>query len=171
MGPIATHTKPEAAPVQATELGRTADLEALFPGRYLSITSFKRDGTGIATPVWFVIDGNRLFALTDLHSAKIRRIRRNPLVLVASCRPDGKPRREPVAAHVEVLTETADLERVRKLLAEHYKMSYRVVMLFYRLGRRLRGKQSVADGAALAITLEERSKEKPGCAPSRRPKS
>jgi hypothetical protein len=28
------------------------------------------------------------------------------------------------------------------------------VMLFYRLGRRLRGKQSVADGAALAITLD-----------------
>jgi hypothetical protein len=28
-------------------------------------------------------------------------------------------------------------------------------MLAYRLGRRLRGKQSVADGAALAITLDE----------------
>jgi hypothetical protein len=27
-----------------------ADLEALFPGRYLSVTSFKRDGTGVATP-------------------------------------------------------------------------------------------------------------------------
>ena len=52
-----------------------ADLEALFPGRYLSVTSFKRDGTGVATPVWFVSDGSRLLALTDLHSAKVRRIR------------------------------------------------------------------------------------------------
>ena len=34
---------------------RTAvDLETLFPGRYLSVTSFKRDGTGVATPVWFM---------------------------------------------------------------------------------------------------------------------
>ena len=56
------------------------DLEALFPGRYLSVTSFKRDGTGVATPVWFVSDGSRLFAFTDLHSAKVRRIRRNPRV-------------------------------------------------------------------------------------------
>jgi hypothetical protein len=40
--------------------------------------------------VWFVSDGRRLFALTDLHSAKVRRMRRNPHVLVASCRPDGK---------------------------------------------------------------------------------
>jgi uncharacterized protein len=130
------------------------DLDALFPGRYLSVTSFKRDGTGIATPVWFVSDGRRLFAFTDLHSAKIRRIRRNPRVLVASCRVNGKLRGEPVAARADVLTGTVELERVQTLLLERYSLSYRVVMLFYRLGRRLRGKQSVADGAALAITLE-----------------
>ena len=130
-----------------------ADLEALFPGRYLSVTSFKRDGTGVATPVWFVSDGRRLFALTDLHSAKVRRMRRNPRVLVASCRADGKLRSEPVPARVEVLTATPELERVQKLLIERYKLSYRVVMLIYRLGRRLRGQRSVADGAALAITV------------------
>jgi hypothetical protein len=28
-----------------------ADLEALFPGRYLSVTSLKRDGSGVATLV------------------------------------------------------------------------------------------------------------------------
>ena len=130
------------------------DVQARFPGRYLSVTSFKRDGTGVATPVWFVSDGTRLFAFTDLHSGKIKRIRRDPHVLVASCRPDGKPRRDPVGAHAEVLTDAAELERVRDLLVARYKISYRVVMLFYRLGRRLRGKQSVADGAALAITPE-----------------
>ena len=131
-----------------------ADLEALFPGRYLSVTSFKRDGTGVATPVWFVSDGRRLFALTDLHSAKVRRIRRNPHVLVASCRADGKLRSEPLPARVEVLTTTPELERVQTLLIKRYKISYRVVMLIYRLGRRLRGRRSVADGAALAITVE-----------------
>ena len=69
--------------------GAAPDLEALFPGRYLSVTSYKRDGTGVATPLWFVSDGSRLFALTDLHSAKVRRIRRNPRVLIAPCRADG----------------------------------------------------------------------------------
>jgi PPOX class probable F420-dependent enzyme len=131
-----------------------ADLEALFPGRYLSVTSFKRDGTGVATPLWFVSDGRRLLALTDLDSAKVRRIRRNPRVLVASCRADGKVRGEPLAAHVDVLTATPELERVQKLLIKRYKLSYRVVMLAYRLGRRLRGRSSVPDGAALAITVD-----------------
>jgi PPOX class probable F420-dependent enzyme len=156
---MATATPPSKADKAATRtaerlLERPADLEARFPGRYLSVTSFKRDGTGIATPVWFVSDGARLFALTDLHSPKIWRIRRNPRVLVAPCRADGKLRGELVTARAEVLTEPAELERVQNLLLERYQISYRVVMLFYRLGRRLRGKASVADGAALAITLE-----------------
>jgi PPOX class probable F420-dependent enzyme len=132
---------------------RSADLKALFPGRYLSVTSFKRDGTGVATPVWFVSDGERLVALTDLHSAKVRRMRRNPRVLIAACRADGKLRNEPIPARAEVLTAPADLERVRKPLIERYKISYRLVMLIYRLGRRLRGQRSVADGAALTITI------------------
>jgi PPOX class probable F420-dependent enzyme len=89
-----------------------------------------------------VSDGRRLFALTDLHSAKVRRIRRNPRVLIASCRADGKVSTEPVPARAEVLTATP------------YKLSYRIVMLIYRLGRRLRGQPSLADGAALAITVE-----------------
>ncbi len=145
---MATQTTERAAQRPA------ADLEALFPGRYLSVTSFKRDGTPVATPVWFVSDGQRLFAFTDLHSAKVRRIRRNPQIMVASCRVNGKLRREPVAAHAEVLTATPELERVQRLLLQRYKISYRVVMLIYRVGRRLRGQQSVADGAALAITVE-----------------
>ncbi len=53
-----------------------------------------------------------------------------------------------------MLTATADLERVQQLLIERYKLSYRLMMLVYRLGRRLHRRSSVADGAALAITVE-----------------
>jgi PPOX class probable F420-dependent enzyme len=141
--------------IERSVAGRAAGLDARFRGRYLSVTSFRRDGSGVATPLWFVSDGRRLFALTDLHSAKIRRIRRNPHVLVASCRVNGKLRGEPVDARAEVLTADEDLERVQRLLLRRYRLSYRLVMLFYRLGRRLRRKQTVADGAALAITPED----------------
>ncbi len=130
------------------------DALVLFHGRYLSVTSFKRDGTGVATPVWFVTDGMQFFALTDAHSGKVRRIRRNPHVLIAPCRADGKLRGTPVPARAGILTATSDLERVSRLLRERYTISYPIVMLIYRLGRRLRGQPAVADGAVLAITLE-----------------
>ena len=32
-------------------------LAARFPGKYVSLVSFKRDGTPVATPLWFVADG------------------------------------------------------------------------------------------------------------------
>ena len=47
-----------------------------------------RDGTAVSTPVWFESDGRRLFALNDLHSGKVRRIR-----------PDGELRGDSVPAH------------------------------------------------------------------------
>ena len=34
-------------------------------GKYLSLTSFRRDGTEVATPVWFVPDNGRLLVVTD----------------------------------------------------------------------------------------------------------
>ena len=45
---------------------RTQRLDERFSGKYLSLTSYKRDGTGIATPVWFVIDDGRLLVMTML---------------------------------------------------------------------------------------------------------
>ena len=65
-------------------------LDARFGGKYLSITSFKRDGAGVATPVWFVVDGERLLVFTDPNSFKAMRIRRNPRVRVAPCSASGR---------------------------------------------------------------------------------
>jgi uncharacterized protein len=73
-----------------------------FPGKYLSITSFRRDGTGKATPVWFVQEGGCLLVETDASSYKVRRIRRNPRVMVAPCGPTGRLRGEPVTSVMSI---------------------------------------------------------------------
>lgn len=39
-----------------------------FTGKYLSLTSFKRDGRGVATPVWFASDNGHLLVETDAES-------------------------------------------------------------------------------------------------------
>jgi PPOX class probable F420-dependent enzyme len=133
---------------------RPAEPAAGFPGRYLRVTSFKRDGTGVATPVWFVADGDRLLALTDAGSAKVRRIRRDPHVLVAACRPDGRLRGPTVAAHAQVLTAAADLDRAARLLRKRYKISYPLVMALRGAIRRVRRRPGLGEGAVLAITPE-----------------
>jgi len=78
----------------------------MFRGRYLSITSYKRDGTAVATPVWFVQQDGRLLVETDAASGKVKRIRRNPVVQVAACSASGRLRGEQVPAVAEVLPES-----------------------------------------------------------------
>ena len=74
-----------------------------FEGKYLSLTSFKRDGTGVATPVWFVEEGGHLLVETDADSYKVKRIRRDGHVRVAPCDARGRARGEPVEADARIL--------------------------------------------------------------------
>jgi PPOX class probable F420-dependent enzyme len=69
-----------------------AGFESLRGHKYCLIVSFKRDGSAVPTPVWFGLDGKgRLYFRTGADVAKVRRIRRNPRVLVAPCTVRGKP--------------------------------------------------------------------------------
>jgi uncharacterized protein len=103
-----------------TEVSRIA-------GKYLSITSYRRDGTGVATPVWFVTEDGRLLAMTAVGSGKIKRIRRNPLVTVAACSARGRLRGRTIQARAELLPST-EVERVKRLI----RRKYRFDLLFIR---------------------------------------
>ena len=54
-------------------------------GRYVSLSTRRRSGTEVSTPVLFVTEGNRVFIWTSAMSGKARRIRANPEVTVAPC--------------------------------------------------------------------------------------
>ncbi len=98
----------------------------VFGGKYLSITSFKRDRSGVATPVWFVQEDGRLLVQTDANSGKVKRIRRNPQVLVAPCTATGRPLADPVPARAELLDD-AEVGRVERLLAAKYRIDLLII--------------------------------------------
>ncbi len=91
-----------------------------FRGRYLSITSYKRDGQGVATPVWFVQRDGKLLVETDTASGKVKRIRRNPQVQVAVCTASGRLRGQQVPAVAEILSGS-EIGRVERLIADKYR--------------------------------------------------
>ncbi len=80
---------------------------AIAAGRYLSLTSYRRDGTGVATPVWFVQDEGLLLVQTDAESGKARRIRREPSVTIAPCTATGRLRGTPARATARQLPTDA----------------------------------------------------------------
>jgi PPOX class probable F420-dependent enzyme len=105
--------------ITATKVRQQQSAFASITGKYLSITSYRRDGTGVATPVWFVADGERLLVETDAGSYKVKRIRRDPHVSVAMCSARGKTMSNPVEAHAEILPW--DVERIEPMFEDKYR--------------------------------------------------
>ena len=110
------------------EGGREQLVAALGRGKYLSLETFKRDGTGVTTPIWFVVDDGRVFCRSDPETHKVKRARRNPEVTVAACNLRGTVKGPRVPARVEFVPEP-DWPR----LAEAYDRKYRLEALLSKL--------------------------------------
>ena len=122
------------------------------PGKYMSLTTYRRDGTAVSTAVWFAEEDGRLFVVTPAESYKAKRLRRNPAATVAPCTARGTPKGDAIPAHVEFLPPD-QFAHVDRLMAEKYRIRRVLIMLIYRLVMKLRGTPIDAHRAAyLAIT-------------------
>ena len=65
-------------------------LAQLGDQKYISLETFKKNGQGVQTPVWFVQHNDSLYVYTEADSWKVKRIRNNPRVRVAVCTVRGK---------------------------------------------------------------------------------
>ncbi len=95
------------------------DLQALGAAKYVSLTTFRRDGTPVPTPVWLVRDGDALVVTTQGSSGKVKRIRANPDVLIAPCDARGRLKGEQVPG-VAALQDPAETERITGLVRRRY---------------------------------------------------
>ena len=76
----------------AAEEGSVPDFAALRGRKYALLTTFKRDGTPIPTPVWFGVgEDGRMYVRSEAKVGKVKRIRNDPHVRVAPSTMRGKP--------------------------------------------------------------------------------
>lgn len=71
-----TLTRLGPSPQRATDLG-------LSP--YTLLTTFRRDGTAVAVPVWAAMDNGRLYVRSERAAGKVKRLARNGRAEVAPC--------------------------------------------------------------------------------------
>jgi uncharacterized protein len=64
-------------------------LEQFRGANYMSLETFKKNGQGVKTPVWFVLHNDALYAYSEADSWKVKRIRNQPRVRVAICNVRG----------------------------------------------------------------------------------
>ncbi|HEX7138436.1 MAG TPA: PPOX class F420-dependent oxidoreductase [Vicinamibacterales bacterium] len=64
-----------------------------FDGQnYISLETFRKNGQGVKTPVWFVRQNDVFYVYTEADSGKVKRIRNNSRVRVAVCNMRGDVR-------------------------------------------------------------------------------
>jgi len=64
--------------------------EALRNQQYISLTTYRKTGQAMATPVWFVDAGSVIYIWTEGSSGKVKRLRNNQKVELAASDGRGK---------------------------------------------------------------------------------
>jgi PPOX class probable F420-dependent enzyme len=97
---------------------------ALAGKRYLNLETYRRNGKGVRTPVWFAAaqepGGPKLYVYTLANSGKAKRIRRTGVVRIAPCDSRGKVTGGWIAARAEIVSGEA-FDRGMQLLNQKYR--------------------------------------------------
>jgi PPOX class probable F420-dependent enzyme len=121
--------------------------QALGRAPYVALTTYRKDGTPVSTPMQVVPRGEFLFFWTRAESGKVKRLNRDQVVRVAACTVRGKTTGPSFVGIGRVLTGGAE-EMVRELMLYKYgakmKWSLRVQRLFGKKDERV----------AIQVTLE-----------------
>jgi len=111
------------------------EVERLGRGKYLSLTTFKRDGTAVATPVWVARDGDNLVVITDASSGKAKRIRNNGQVELAPCDVRGRVKGRSIAGRA-ALVDSSETTTITNQIERKYGLAYAAMGWLEKLRRR-----------------------------------
>lgn len=110
----------------------TATVADIADAQYVMLTTYKRDGTPVSSPLWAAPDGDTMLLWTVTDSWKVKRLRRNNQVLVQACNTSGSKTTGPqVAGLGEIVERTVAVDAVNR----KYGLTGRLVTLGSRIRR------------------------------------
>lgn len=117
-----------------------AAFDVLQNNRYVSLESFRKNGQGVSTPVWFVADPvgaapKTLYIYSTADSGKAKRIRGNSRVRIAPCDMRGHLLGDWIEARAEIVAGE-EARRGMLLLDKKYKPWRQILDFFSRFSRR-----------------------------------
>ncbi|MFM9132387.1 MAG: PPOX class F420-dependent oxidoreductase [Actinomycetota bacterium] len=129
-----------------------ADLDQ---AKYVSFTTYKKNGDPVSLPVWVVpFDGGYAFT-TDLNSHKVRRVRNDARATLRVCDMRGKVA-EGTVTHTgaAVVLPDADVARVTALVKKKYRIGWALLGAM-ELWRKVTGKADGSADSAIKVTLNQ----------------
>jgi hypothetical protein len=107
----------------------TSGLEVLKGAGTIVLTSYKRDGTPVPTPVSIAFDGDRAFFRSYDQAWKTKRLRNNARVEIAPATLRGKPTGPAVGARATLLAG-AEAQVAARALARRHRLLQAVLVPF-----------------------------------------
>ena len=155
-----------AAPTEGSKVTLTTDITR---GKHILLTTFRRSGTGVATPVWTVpVSDGRVGMWTGTSTGKYKRLRNNPHVTIQACTARGKTK--PGAA---ILDGTAEIvqtgplfDEVQTSIRAKYGRLIPIAKRISRLQGRYKRGQSFGDTVVL-IRIAGAASSQPSALPDR----
>jgi uncharacterized protein len=110
------------------DMVRTPVLADLGHERFVSLTTFRRSGEPVPTPVWVLSDGKAVVVSTPSGAAKLKRIRNDPQVTLQACDRRGKvePDAPVVEGTAQIIDDSAASEAVSRRLLGKYGLEFRI---------------------------------------------
>lgn len=109
-----------------------SDRISTFSGyAYINLQTYRRNGQAMATPVWFTIDGDKIFVVTRSKTGKVKRLRSNSKVRIVPSGMRGEPKGEWLNGKGTFATPS-ELERALKQRNKKYGFKARLSGLFSR---------------------------------------
>jgi len=123
-------------------MNTTSAFGAFAGKKYLNLETYRRNGAGVRTPVWFAAaedaapgaSPQKLYVYTIGESGKVKRIRNNARVKIAPCDARGALQGEWVAARAEIVTGE-EAARGMRLLNRKY-LPWKQLLDFFAMFRR-----------------------------------
>lgn len=131
----------------------TTPLSMLARSKYVLLTTFRRDGSPVPTPVWVVGVGEELMVWTNPTAGKIKRVRRDGHVEIGPCSRGGKPLGSPVSGSARILAP-GELDAVLAALVEKYGWVARLTQLPNRINALLSRPPRPRGGLAVVLAQE-----------------
>ena len=120
------------------------DFESLSSEKYLSLTTFRKNGEAVATPMWFIVREGDIYMRTLANSWKIKRLRNNPEVTLAACNVNGKNVHGATLPGTACLCEMSEQTWIERAHAVKYGLMWKVLKLGRMLVCRVRSGQEIA---------------------------
>jgi PPOX class probable F420-dependent enzyme len=103
--------------------------------RFISLTTFRRTGAAVSTPVWVTSDGDGLLITTPVGSGKVKRVRNDARVTMRPCSRGGQVADEAptIEAQAEIVTDPSRVSVMTDRVRAKYGLEYKIFMLVERL--------------------------------------